>query len=152
MINLELQKVADTDSIAEARAWAIYARTAVANPLEIARQLSMCLDLGVNAFKDQPFVYFDDGKSGILNNRADFLSLMRSVAAGHLKAVVVSDVDRISRSCYFLVRVIEHFDTHKAVLFTTDRRGLLTKVDRNWALARGIKSRQRSLRKSAVPA
>jgi DNA invertase Pin-like site-specific DNA recombinase len=150
MKNQKSQKTSITDLVVEERSWAIYARSAVTNPLEIQRQLTMCLDLGVSQFKEDPFVYFDDGQSGMFDNRAEFQSLMRSVAAGHFKAVVVSNLDRISRNFSCLVQVIDHFETHDTLLFTIGTNGRLTEVDRIAANKAGITTRRRTPKQLAT--
>lgn len=91
--NLKLNQAAANRQMA----CGIYARTALADPVAIVRQVRSCADRVVELGGEVEAVYADNGSPGTMIG-PELRRLLDDARAGRLDCVVIEDLDRVARS------------------------------------------------------
>ena len=94
---------------------ALYARQSVEreNSVSIETQLDFCRSMIRPDERSQSVtIYRDEGASGGNTNRPGFQKMMKDIRSGKIKKVITYKLDRISRSLYDFVGILETFEEY----------------------------------------
>jgi DNA invertase Pin-like site-specific DNA recombinase len=94
---------------------AVYCRTAQKNPEAIKLQKKQVLTFlkdqkNLGKCPDDVIFFEDDGYSGLNSERPGFQSLEDELKKGHVRAVVTTDLDRVSRSISLICEFISSLE------------------------------------------
>ena len=119
-------------------ACAIYTRTAIADPEELALERDL-VEACIHAYCREPVTilpdrYEDDGASGNTTDRPGLRRLMADVAAGKIGRVVVERFDRLARDQAVFAELVAYLRKHGVELVSnsvkeTEIFGVLNRKD-----------------------
>jgi site-specific DNA recombinase len=100
---------------------AVYARTAVSDPRDLAWQVGRCKAFCRSRGWMRVAVYADDGCSGVqLAERSQLARLLDDARAGLIDRVVVEDMQRLARSPFQLNWLVEKFRECGVAIYIVD--------------------------------